>query len=218
MKKSSNEVWDFYLMQEDLNEICRKYGGKNAFSVDDAMSYMYVEFSPPRISADKSKLLFSATLRRNAAPQGSPLWLAAAVWIYDIATGESSIVYAQDGEAGIGRADWVGDDNSGICFVTFYDNNGGRDSINFFNVTQNELTIIFPYTDEHYNNVTLLPVGNNKISFTSSAKDAFFEESETILFDIPGNSYESQPVLYESITVLLENFVYVRCNEMAVVA
>ena len=201
--------WGYYLMQDDIDEICTQYGGQSGVDMDNVF-FIYVEFSAPRCSADGTKILYSATLCRNSAPQGTPLWLASAVWLYDMSSGESAIIFATDDNAGIGRADWTADDNNSICFVTYYDNNGGRDSINYYDLSKEEHTVIFPYTDEHFNNVTLLPVGNNKLTFTSSSILAAFEESDTILYDISNGSHGVLNVTYDGDIVLLRNFIYVR--------
>ena len=132
--------------------------------------------------------------------------MCAAIWVYDIKTGKTSIVYSQTDGGSIGRVDWI--DNDEISFITYYEFQGSRDSVNYFNITNNEHRILFPSTDENYNNVTLLPVGKRKITFTTSKKGDFYENSKTILFDIDSNTYDELYIKYKGNNVLLENYIF----------
>ena len=69
---------------------------------------------------------------------------------------------------------------------------------------------IFPYTDDYYNNVTLLPIGHNKITFTSSPKDAEYSSSFTIEYNFESGKYAPLDIMYNNKTVLLENFIYTK--------
>lgn len=203
-----DEEWNYYLDQNDLNEIYHCYGGVGTFDIEKVINLMYVRLSPPRCSKDGTKILYSALLFRNSAPGSrTPLWMQGAIWVYDVNSGQASIVYSQTDGGAIGRVDWIDDDE--ICFVSYYDWQGSRDSINYFNLSTKEHRVLFPYTDENYNNVTLLPVGNRKITFTTSKKNDFYENSKTILFDIDTNTYSELNVKFEYKSVLLENFTYV---------
>lgn len=204
-----NEEWNYYLNQNDINTVFRYYGGIGTFAINNVLDLMNVEFSPPRCSRDGTKIIYSATLSRNAAPGiGTPLWMCSAIWEYDIKTGKASIVHRQTDAAAIGRVDWV--DNNEISYITYYDFQGSRDSVNYLNLSTNEHRIIFPYSNKNYNNVTLLPVGNRRITFTTSKKDDIYENSSTILFDIGSNKYSKIDVKLNNNKVLLKNFVFTK--------
>lgn len=203
-----NEEWNYYLNQNDLNEIYQYYGGTGTFDINNVLNLMYVDFSAPRCSCDGTKIIYSATLRRNSAPgENTPLWMCSAIWMYDIKTGQTKIIYSQSDGAAIGRVDWIDDDE--ISFISYYDFQGSRDSVNYYNLTTHEHRILFPFSDENYNNVTLLPVGNRQITFTTSKKDDFYENSSTILFDIDSNKYSRLDVKLGDDKVLLKNFIFV---------
>lgn len=202
-----NEEWNYYLNQNDLNEIYQYYGGTGTFDINNVLNLMYVDFSAPRCSSDGTKIIYSATLRRNSAPgENTPLWMCSAIWMYDIKTGQTKIMYSQSDGAAIGRVDWIDDDE--ISFISYYDFQGSRDSVNYYNLTTHEHRILFPFSDENYNNVTLLPVGNRQITFTTSKKDDFYENSSTILFDIDSNKYSRLDVKLGDDKVLLKNFIF----------
>lgn len=199
--------WNYYLDQNDLNKIYHYYGGTGTFDIEDVLNIMYVQFSRPRCSDDGTKIIYSATLRRNSARGESvPLWMSSGIWEYDMETGQNSLIHSQTDGAAIGRVDWIGNDE--ICYITYYDFQGSRNSVNYINLSNNERRILFPYSDENYNNVTLLPVGNRRITFTSSKRYEVYENSYTILFDIDSNNYSKQDIRLEEEKVLLENFVF----------
>lgn len=202
-----DEEWNYYLNQNDLNEIYHYYGGIGTFDIKNVLNLMYVQFSQPRCSKDGTKIIYSATLRRNSAPgTKAPLWVCSAIWEYDIMTGQNSIVYAQTDDAAIGRVDWI--DNDEISYITYYDFQGSRDSVNYINLSTNEQRILFPYSDENYNNITLLPVGNRQIIFTSSKKDDTYENSNTILLAVDSNKYNKLDIKLKDSSVLLKNFIF----------
>lgn len=199
--------WNYYLDQNDLNEIFHYYGGTGTFDIEDVLNIMYVQFSRPRCSEDGTKIIYSATLRRNSAHGESvPLWMSSGIWEYDMETGQNSLIHSQTDGAAIGRVDWI--DNDEICYITYYDFQGSRDSVNYINLSNNEGRILFPYSDENYNNVTLLPVGNRRITFTSSKRNEAFDNSYTILFDIDSSNYSNHDIKFGEKKVLLENFVF----------
>lgn len=204
---SDNEIWNYYLDENDLAEIYEKYGGVREFDFGTILNRMYVEFSAPRCSPDGKYIVYSAKLERTSAPGlHTPLWVASAIWIYDIEKEESHIIYRQEDEGAIGRVDWIS--SSELCFVTYYEYQGSRDSINYYNIDENEYNILFAYTDEFYNNVTLLPIGQRKISFTSSPKNSFYEESQTYIMDIDSEKLEMINIVFEDKTILLEQFIF----------
>lgn len=209
---NSNHEWNYYLDQNDINEIYHYYGGVGTFDIDDVSPLMFVRFSSrPRCSRDGTKIIYSATLDRTSVKieregDETPIWMFSAIWIYDIKSGKTSIVYSQTNGGAIGRVEWIDDDE--ICFISYYDCRGTRDSVNYFNLSTHEHRILFPYTDENYNNVTLLPVGNRRITFTTSKKYDFYENSKTILFDIDSNRYSELDVKLGDDSVLLQKFIF----------
>ena len=100
-------------------------------------------------------------------------------------------------------------DSSTLSFVSYYEYQGSRDNICSLDLKTGKSSIIFPYTDEHYNNVTLLPVNNFQLSFTSSKRDASYAESETLIYDFRTGKTEKFPIQYNGNNVLLELFHYV---------
>jgi hypothetical protein len=206
---NENEVWNYYMDHNDISEIFRYYGGTRDFDFGDVLNLMYVEFSAPRRSPDGTKIAYSATLKRNSAPgEETPLWMCSSIWMYDVEKGNKAIVHSQADEGAIGRVEWISDNE--ICFVAYYEFQGSRDSINYLNMATGEERIVFNYSDEHYNNVTLLPVGSGNISFTSSAKEMAFDESQTYILNIDSEDYASINIIYKGKPVLLERFAYVR--------
>lgn len=204
---NANEYWYYYLDDNDLKDIYVNYGGVREFDFDTILNYMYVVFSAPRCSEDGQTIIYSATLERNSAPGSqTPLWVTSAIWSYDVVTQVTNIIYKQDDEAAIGRVDWCSDNE--LCFVTYYDYQGSRNNINYLNVKTEVTEILFHYSDEYYNNVTLLPVGNRKITFTSSAKESFYSDSLTYIMDIQTKEYHVLNVVYNNEMVILENFIY----------
>ena len=123
-------------------------------------------------------------------------------WIPD----SDLLLYKQEDEASIGRVDWIND--SELCFVTYYDWQGSRDNINYYSIETGKSEVLFHYSEEHYNNVTLLPIGNQKITFTSSANDCFYYESLTYVIDIGTREVSALNVSYDDKSILLENFIY----------
>jgi hypothetical protein len=170
---------------------------------------MYVDFSAPKCSIDGTKIIYSATLKRQSAPgENTPLWMSTAIWLYDIKDCKATIVYSQPDDAAIGRVDWI--DKDEISFISYYDFQGSRDSVNYFNLHTKEHRILFPYTDENYNNVTLLPIGNYQITFTTSKKDIQYENSSTILFNIESNTYKKLDIKFKNDSVILKNFIFTK--------
>ena len=202
-----NEYWYYYLDNDDLNDIYVSYGGTRDFDFNTIINYMYVVFSAPRCSEDGETIIYSATLERNSAPGShTPLWVTSAIWSYDVETQDTHIIYKQADEAAIGRVDWCSGHE--LCFVTYYDYQGSRDNVNYFNTQTERTEILFHYSDEYYNNVTLLPVGNRKITFTSSSKDSFYSDSSTYIMDIQTKEYHKLDIEYNGEVVILENFIY----------
>lgn len=209
VNNSSTEEWNYFLLQDDIDKIYNFYGGSGSFNIDDIISYMYVEFSAPRCSSDGKSIIYSATLTRNSAyGEETPLWMASAIWKYDVLSGKKSIIYAQTDGGAIGRTDWVSDDS--IAFVSYYDFQGSRDSINTFNIDTLAHRVIFPYSEEHYNNVTLIPIGENSIVFTSSAKGKAFQASEVIKLEIDSLNTAVLDVQFNGTKLLLSGFSYVK--------
>jgi hypothetical protein len=68
--------------------------------------------------------------------------------------------------------------------------------------------VLFPHTDEFCNNVTLLPLGNRQISFTSSPNGAIFLESHTYVMDIDTKEIRRFDVLFDDKPILLSQFIY----------
>lgn len=212
---TDNECWNYYMTQSDLDALYEYYGGLDEFDIEEDIfggGHMYVQFSPPRVSADGTKMIYSATLRRLAAwGSQTPLWVCSAIWLYDFNEQTSHIIYSQPDGGAIGRVDWINDNQ--LAFVSYYDYQGSRDSINLLNLEDYSASVLFPYTDEHYNNVTLLPIGQQRISFTSSEKYARFVESSTFIYDIPAGTYYQNDIQFNNSTVLLEKFIYNRLQE-----
>lgn len=208
---NSNIEWNYYLNQKDINEIYKYYGGSGTFDINNILDMMYVDFSAPRCSKDGTKIIYSATLKRTSAPgEKTPLWMCSAIWEYDIKTCQMSIVYSQTDSAAIGRVDWI--DNDEISYISFYDFQGSRDTVNYFNVSTKKSRVLFPYSDVNYNNVTLLPVGNRMITFTTSKKDTPYENSSIILFNVDSNKYSKLDVKFGDDSVLLENFIFIELH------
>lgn len=205
--KNVNEQWNYYLNRDDLEDIYRRYGGTKAFDFGTILNLMNVEFSAPKCSPDGKSMIYSAKLDRNSAPgERTPLWITAAIWQYDIETGKTKIIYTQPDEGSIGRVDWISPTE--VCFVSYYDFQGSRDNINYLNLKTGKASILFHYSEEHYNNVTLLPIGDRKISFSSSARDAFYSKSETLILDVDTKKIKKANITFENRTILLENFIY----------
>ena len=203
------EGWGYYLSQDDIDTIYQYYGGSGTFDRSEIPNSFYVDFSRPRVSDDGTSIIYSATLQRNSALGfETPLWICSAIWQYNTETQKANILYVQSDGGAVGRVDWF--DENHIVFVTCYDFTGGRDSINAYNLKDHAVTELFPYTDEHYNNVTLLPIGQGKITFTSSPKDSDYSESSTIEYSFNSGAYNPIDVQYKQTTVLLENFNYTK--------
>ncbi|WP_025692175.1 hypothetical protein [Paenibacillus zanthoxyli] len=204
---NKDEQWNYYLNQKDIDKIYHYYGGKGTFSIEKVPNMMNVAFSAPRVSSDGTKVIYSTILDRSSAPGArTPLWMTASIWLYDLKSGQASMVYSQNDGGSIGRVDWVSGDE--ICFISYYDFQGSRDSVNYLRLSSKEHRILFPYSDEHYNNTTLLPIGNRQITFSSSKKDDFYEDSKTILFSIDSNTYHNLDIKMNNKNVLLEKFIY----------
>ena len=206
------EQWNYYLDLDDLRHIYERYGGVRAFDFNTIMNLMCVEFSAPRCSVDGKSIIYSAKLERDSAPgERTPLWVAAAIWLYDLDSQTAEIIYKQKDEGSIGRVDWVG--KSEACFVSYYDFQGSRDDINYLNIETKESRILFPHTDEYYNNVTLLPVGTGKVSFTSSAKDHVYSDSKTYVMDVHTGIFEELAVVYDEMPIILEKFICIDAQD-----
>lgn len=199
----------YYLTQDDINKIYQYYGGTGTFERSEIPNYFYVDFSRPRVSSDGTSIIYSATLKRNSAPGlNTPLWICSAIWQYNLEDQTSNILYTQSDGGAIGRVDWL--DENHIVFISYYDFTGGMDSVNSYDMQEHSASEIFPYTDDYYNNVTLLPIGGNKITFTSSPKNAEYSSSSTIGYDFKSGKYAPLNIAYNNKTVLLENFIYTK--------
>lgn len=206
-KASDVDQWNYYLDEEDLRSIYQQYGGVKEFDFSTIQNILYVNFSAPRCSPDGTSIVYSAKLDRTSAPgEHTPLWVTAAIWQYDVETQEKEIIYRQEDGGAIGRVDWASD--SELCFVSYYDFQGSRDNINYLDTNNGESSVLFHYTDEFYNNVTLLPVGNGRISFTSSKKDDLYENSRTYIMSVPNGSVSELDIEYEDNPIILEKFVF----------
>lgn len=165
----------YYLTQDEVNQIYQFYGGQGEYDRAEILNYFYVNFSRPRVSEDGRRILYSATLQRNSARgEGTPLWICSAIWCYDLETRQSEILYAQTDGGAIGRVDWVGADR--LTFVSYYDFTGGRDSIHLFDCTAGSCETVFPYTENHYNNVTLLPLGQTNSPLPPRPKTRYLND------------------------------------------
>ena len=209
--KRDAEGWAYYLTQEDIDRIYQKYGGTGSFAQADSVNFFYVDFSRPRASDDGKTVVYSAKLTRNDAPgEGTPLWMSSAIWTYNMETGENKILYAQPDEGAIGRVDWV--DDTTLAYVAYYDFNGGRDSICAYDMKTGTAKEIFPYSEEHYNNVNLLPVGNQKLIFTSVAKQDFYSDSQTMEYNFNTGECTPLDISYQQETVLLSSFSHIKLD------
>lgn len=204
---SEKEYWSYYLSTEDLEKIYTEYGGVRDFDFETIRVRMYVEFSAPRCSFDGRYIAFSAKLTQISAPGfNTPLWICAAIWVYDIESGESNIIYKQADKGCLGRVDWIS--NNELAFVSYYGAQGGCDDINYINIRTNEVKILFSHTAEHYNNVTLLPISNSKVSFTSSKENDIYENSLTYVLDPLTGEIVQKNILFDNKPVILENFIF----------
>lgn len=208
-QENSTSEWGYYLTQDDINKIYQYYGGTGTFERSEIPNYFYVDFSRPRVSADGTSIIYSATLKRNSALGfNTPLWICSAIWQYNLKDQTLSILHAQSDGGAVGRVDWI--DENRIVFISYYDFTGGMDSVNCYDIKKHTASEIFPYTDDYYNNVTLLPIGHNEITFTSSPKDAEYSSSTTTEYNIDSGEYGPLDVKYNNKTVLLENFIYTK--------
>lgn len=209
----AGECWNYYMTWEEIEELYRVYGGVRKFNFQEGLNGLYVEFSAPRSSWDGKKIVYSTKLQRTSAPGSqTPLWVASAIWIYDTEKQKSEIVYRQEDEGAIGRVDWISQDE--VAFVSYYDFQGSRDDINCLNIETGEKRNIYKHTKDHYNNVTLLPIGEKKLTFTSSAKNETYEESKMYLLDMSTEKIEEISLVDKNKKILLELFVYERGNEI----
>jgi hypothetical protein len=203
----TNEQWNIYLTADDFRNIFNEYGGNFEFGFDTPWNFMYVNFSAPKCSPDGKKITYSATLQRSSAPGFmAPLWVCSSVWIYDIDSKTNNILYAQSDNGAIGRVDWI--DDSEVCFVSYYDISGGQNNINILDIDTGIAEILFPYTEDNYNNVTLLPLSKRKLTFSSSAKSAIYENSDTYVLDIDTGECIVNNIFFENNKILLEEFIY----------
>ncbi len=204
---TDNEIWNYYLDSKDLADIYEKYGGVREFDFSTIGNRMYVEFSTPRCSPNGKYIVYSAKLERTSSPGlHTPFWVASAIWLYNIESGETHIIYKQEDEGAIGRVDWIND--SELCFVTCYDYQGSRDNINYYSIESGKSEVLFHYSDENYNNAAMLPIGNQKITFTSSANGSLYSDSLTYVLDIRTKESSVLNVSYNDKSILLENFIY----------
>ena len=202
--------WAYYLTQGDIDRIYQQYGGKGSFDISLVPSMMSVQFAPPRCSPDGTKMIYSASLFRSSAPgEETPLWMTSAIWEYDFETGEAIVVYTQPDEACIGRVDWM-EDGKGVAFVSWYEYQGSCDDINYLNLETGKASVIFPHTEDHYNNVTLLPADAERVTFTSSSRYEALEDSETYQYDLISGEFQRLDLKYAGEKAILEQFVYVR--------
>lgn len=205
-------VWGYYLSQDEINEIYHSFGGTGTYDIDLIPNLMYVEFSAPRCSPDGQKIVYTASLQRNSAMgEHTPLWIISSIFEYDIASGHSEILYTQNDGGCLGRVDWVNDDQ--LAFISYYDWLGSQDNIGLYHMGTQTAEVIFEYSEEHYNNVTLLPINSQEVSFTSSAQGEFYEDSETWKISIDSGSASKSEIYFDQEVVLLENFIYFRLQE-----
>ncbi len=210
--EESEIEWAYYLTQKDIDRIYQKYGGKGTFDISLVPSMMSVQFAPPRCSPDGTKIIYSAALNRSSAPgEETPLWMTSAIWEYDLKTGNTKIIYTQPDEACIGRVDWM-KDGRGLTFVSWYEYQGSRDDICYLDLETEEAAVIFPHTEEHYNNVTLLPADSERVTFTSSAYGESLGDSETYQYDLKSGEVKKVDLQYAGEKAILEQFVYIRMD------
>ena len=206
----TEQQWAYYLLQKDVDRIYQRYGGEGSFDISLVPNMMSVEFAPPRCSADGKKMIYSASLKRNSAPgTHTPLWMISSIWEYDFETEETEIIYTQKDGGCIGRTDWMNDD-SGLTFVSWYEFQGSRDNINYLDRKNGRVSVIFPYTEEHYNNVTLLPADAHRVTFTSSSHYEQLSDSETYQYDLKSGKVQQVDLKYAGEKAILEKFVYVK--------
>lgn len=98
--------------------------------------------------------------------------------------------------------------DSELCFVTYYDYQGCRDNINYYSIESGKSEVLFHYSDENYNNAAMLPIGNQKITFTSSANGSLYSDSLTYVLDIRTKESSVLNLSYNDESMLLENFIY----------
>lgn len=203
--------WGYYMTQEDIDRLYQKYGGKGSFDRSLCGGYMYIELSPPRCSPDGNKIIYSASLRRTSAPGSStPLWMSSSIWEYDMKTGKTEMIYSQDDGGCIGRVEWAGKDR--LTFVSYYDFQGSCDDICSIDLKTGKAEILFAHSEENYNNVTLLPINESTILFTSSSRYQLYEESENMILNIIDGKTDRLELLYKNIPVLPQLFCYLKIS------
>lgn len=112
-----------HISQKDFDYILQTYGAK-AISIQEAGRVLFTKFSSPSISKDGDKIIYSATLYRNIAPTTEKLWIASGIWVYDLKSATSKLVYSNpDGQA-VGRVIWNKQHENEVIFISYNKMNG----------------------------------------------------------------------------------------------
>ncbi|WP_127488349.1 TolB family protein [Paenibacillus ehimensis] len=204
-EENGEERMKYYMTQDELDQLVTTYGGKPV-PLDDAGGYLMVEFAAPVLSPDGNRIVYSATLNRNYAKgENVPLWLASSLWVYDLTSGKNKMIYSPSDRSAIGKAIWTSD-GSHIAFISYTGANGEGGAIEYMDLASEKVKTIFPPTAEHHNNVNLIALDRNEISFISAPKSGTFKDAKRWILNPETGEKRLMPVQLKGQNALLRNF------------
>lgn len=140
--------WEISLTtQAELDELIRKYGGKESLPVEENGSYDYVIFGAPALSPDQKTAVYAVNFSRNAASWDSEteemprLTLASGIFQANLEEGGAKLIYANAVQKScMGNVAWLDADtlvfdryynelSKGDCEIVVYHLSTGRESV-----------------------------------------------------------------------------------------
>ncbi|MCP3774281.1 hypothetical protein NLX71_13345 [Paenibacillus sp. MZ04-78.2] len=204
-EEKGEERMKFYMTQDELDQIVKMYGGKPV-PLDDAGEYLMVEFAAPVLSPDGNRIVYSATLNRNYAKgKHVPLWLASSLWVYDLTSGQNKMIYSPSDRSAIGNAVWTSDGRH-VAFISYTGANGEGGAIEYMDLASAQVKTIFPPSTEHHNNLNLIALERNELSFISAPKPGTLKDAKRWILNPETGEKRLMPVQIRGQNALLRNF------------
>ena len=200
-----NETWKDSMSQEELDQLIKKYGGPKTIPVEENGSKLFVKFSAPSVSPDGKTIAYSATLFRNFAKKGTPVWLASSIWTINTDEGELKRIYCNpEAESAIGRVTWSSDGKN-LVFYRYQGMNGESGRLDCLNLDSQKVKTLVPLTKQHFTNFNALTMPDNNLLFISVPQDEP-DKLEQYIVNIDSGKIEPFNLQVDNQSVLLLGF------------
>lgn len=203
---NGKKVYKYHMSQEQLNQLIKEYGGPKTIPAEENGRKSYVRFSSPSVSPDGSTIAYSATLFRDFAMEGNPLWLASSIWTVSVNGGEPKRVYCNPEVATtIGRITWSSDGKR-LVFYRYQGINGENGRLDCLDLATGKVKTVVPVTEQHYTNLNALTLPNNEISFISVPKQSLADKAQQYIVNLDSEEIRPDKIFIDNKNIIMWNF------------